>query len=64
MGPKAKDVPKETQRIIVAGRPDHDRCDNMISTSKYNLFTFLPIVRTFSTMLCTRVFFRHSCGPS
>jgi hypothetical protein len=48
MGTKKKDVPpEETQRIIVVGRPDYERCDNKISTSKYNVFTFLPIVRTF-----------------
>jgi magnesium-transporting ATPase (P-type) len=44
MGTKKKDVPpEETQRIIVVGRPDYERCDNKISTSKYNVFTFLPI---------------------
>jgi hypothetical protein len=43
----AEDKPEETMRAIVAGRPDLDFCDNTISTSKYTLITFLPIVRTF-----------------
>lgn len=43
-GKDEEDSTAETQRIIVVGRPCLDRCDNMISTSKYNIITFLPIV--------------------
>ena len=32
-------------RVLVAGRPDLNRCDNMITTSKYSVWSFLPIVR-------------------
>jgi len=31
-------------RVLVAGRPDLNRCDNMIKTSKYTVWSFLPIV--------------------
>jgi hypothetical protein len=31
-------------RVLVAGRPDFERCDNKVLTAKYSLLTFLPIV--------------------
>jgi phospholipid-transporting ATPase len=34
-----KDMP---DREVVANYPDHDSCDNSISTSRYNAFNFLP----------------------
>lgn len=34
-------------RTLVVGKPNLERCDNKISTSKYTLLTFLPIVSTF-----------------
>jgi len=33
----------ESPRILLAGRPDHERCDNKISTSKYSFISFLPV---------------------
>lgn len=52
MAPKDKNAAnEETQRYIVVGREDKNRCDNKISTSKYNIFTFLPVVRTFYVIL-------------
>ncbi len=35
-------------RVLVAGRPDLERCDNKISTAKYSLLTFLPVVSFFA----------------
>lgn len=62
---KDKDVPpEETQRIICVGRPDDDRCDNKISTSKYNILTFLPVVRTFLRVVCTSGLFVRLCMAS
>jgi hypothetical protein len=34
----------EGERVLVAGRPNYNRCDNMIVTSKYTLWSFLPVV--------------------
>jgi hypothetical protein len=59
----AADKPEETMRVIVAGQPDLDFCDNTISTSKYTLISFLPTVRTFLLWLLVldqrRVFRPH-----
>jgi hypothetical protein len=38
-------------RILLAGRPELDRCDNRICTSKYTMYNFLPIVRTSATTI-------------
>jgi hypothetical protein len=44
-------VPKdEGDRILVAGRPDYERCDNKVITSKYTLLTFLPVVSSTITL--------------
>ena len=34
----------EAKRMLVAGRADHSHTDNSVSTAKYTLLTFLPIV--------------------
>lgn len=34
----------EGKRILLAGRGDHAHTDNSVSTAKYTLLTFLPIV--------------------
>lgn len=31
-------------RILVAGQPEYERCNNMVTTSKYTLMSFLPVV--------------------
>jgi hypothetical protein len=41
----SKHVIDDGDRVLVAGRPDLNRCDNMITTSKYTIWTFFPIVR-------------------
>ena len=40
----AKRNEDDGDRVLVAGRPDLNRCDNMITTSKYTLYSFLPVV--------------------
>lgn len=40
-----------SDRVLVAGRPDLNRCDNMITTSKYTPASFLPLVRRFVPVL-------------
>ena len=39
----SKKAPDEGDRVLIAGRPDYTRCDNMITTSKYTWLTFFPI---------------------
>jgi hypothetical protein len=34
----------EAKRMLVAGWADHSHTDNSVSTAKYTLLTFLPIV--------------------
>ncbi|KAG7346626.1 phospholipid-translocating P-type ATPase, flippase [Nitzschia inconspicua] len=34
---------EEGDRVLVAGRPNYNRCDNMIVTSKYTAWSFLPV---------------------
>ena len=41
----SKHILEDGDRVLVAGRPDYNRCDNMITTYKYTVWTFLPIVR-------------------
>ena len=36
---------EETERVLTAGRPNFDRCDNKIITAKYTALSFLPMVR-------------------
>jgi glycine cleavage system protein P-like pyridoxal-binding family len=47
----SKNVNDEGDRELVVGRPDLTRCDNMITTSKYTVWTFLPLVRGSCTMV-------------
>lgn len=39
----------EGDRVLLAGKPDYDRCDNMITTSRYTPWNFLFLVRRPST---------------
>ena len=34
----------EAKRTLLAGKADHSHTDNSVSTAKYTLLTFLPIV--------------------
>lgn len=34
----------ETERVLVAARPNLQRCDNTVITAKFTIFTFLPLV--------------------
>jgi hypothetical protein len=40
----SKDRHDEGDRVLVVGRPNLNRCDNMIVTSKYTAWSFLPVV--------------------
>jgi hypothetical protein len=42
----SKEVVDEGDRVLLAGKPDYDRCDNMITTSRYTPWNFLFVVRT------------------
>jgi hypothetical protein len=33
-----------TERILIAGRADFDRCDNKVKSARYTLLTFFPKV--------------------
>ena len=41
---KKKDK-KEPDRVLVAGQPDYEQCDNKVISARYSLLTFLPVVR-------------------
>ena len=45
--PKELDDVDAKDRVLVAGRPNLHRTDNMVRTSKYTAITFFPIVRLF-----------------
>jgi hypothetical protein len=47
----SKNVDDHADRVLVAGRPNLERCDNMITTAKYTIWTFLPVVRRLSTVV-------------
>lgn len=51
----SKQVDEDADRVLVAGRPDFNRCDNMTTTSKYTVWTFLPVVR----VAFTNLYWRH-----
>jgi len=51
----SKNVEETSDRVLVAGRPDLSKCDNMITTAKYTVWTFLPLVRIPSCTLPTEV---------
>jgi hypothetical protein len=42
----------EAKRILLAGKADHAHTDNSVSTAKYTLLTFLPIVSIISNTSC------------
>eukprot|EP00538_Stauroneis_constricta_P006052 CAMPEP_0119547482 /NCGR_PEP_ID=MMETSP1352-20130426/1593_1 /TAXON_ID=265584 /ORGANISM="Stauroneis constricta, Strain CCMP1120" /LENGTH=1822 /DNA_ID=CAMNT_0007592425 /DNA_START=311 /DNA_END=5779 /DNA_ORIENTATION=+ len=42
LGP-SKDFEDDRDRVLLAGKPDYDRCNNRITTSKYTLLSFIPI---------------------
>ena len=71
MGKDRDDDVEDKDRILVAGRPNYNRTNNMVRTSKYTALTFIPIVRDlyvlvrsirkqskegFSTVVCTHSF--------
>ena len=35
----------EPDRILIAGKPDYEQCDNKVVSARYSLLTFLPVVR-------------------
>lgn len=43
--PKKKE--KEPDRVLILGKPDYERCDNQVVTSRYTLLTFIPVVSLF-----------------
>lgn len=45
----SKNITEDVDRVLIAGKPDYNRCDNMITTSKYTVWSFLPLVRGLST---------------
>ena len=36
---------KEPDRVLIAGKPDYERCDNKVVSARYTPLTFLPVVR-------------------
>lgn len=45
MGAKSsKHKVDDADRILIAGRPNLERCDNKITTYKYTIWSFLPVV--------------------
>ena len=41
----SKHLHEEGDRVLIAGRPNYDRVDNEVITSRYTLLNFLPLVR-------------------
>jgi hypothetical protein len=37
-------VDREPDRVLVAGRPDFDRCDNKVISARYTMASFFPKV--------------------
>ena len=46
---RSKELVDEGDRVLLAGKPDYDRCDNMITTSRYTSWNFIFVVRIPST---------------
>jgi hypothetical protein len=42
----ARPKAKEPDRVLICGKPDFDRCDNKVTTARYTVVTFLPVVRS------------------
>ena len=42
----------ETERVLIAARPNYHRCDNTVITAKFTVFTFLPLVSGDGRMIC------------
>lgn len=40
----SKEAADQADRILVAGKPAFNRCDNKITTYKYTLWSFIPVV--------------------
>ena len=40
-----------TQRLLNVGIPNTNRCNNILITSKYTVWTFLPLVRLYVDLL-------------
>lgn len=47
---KKKDK-KEPDRVLIAGKPDYERCDNKVVSARYTPLTFLPVVRFVTSLL-------------
>ena len=43
MAPKKEEV-KAPDRVLIAGKPDLERCDNKVVSARYTLVSFLPVV--------------------
>jgi hypothetical protein len=43
---------KEPDRVLIPGKPDLERCDNKVVSARYNVVTFLPVVRKESGDFC------------
>jgi len=36
---------EKADRLLIPGRPDYERCDNKVVSSRYTFYNFIPIVR-------------------
>ena len=50
----AKKKVKEPDRVLIAGKPDLDRCDNKVVSARYTAFNFFPVVR-WCACVCVRI---------
>jgi hypothetical protein len=39
-----KDKKKEPDRVLLAGKPDYERCDNKVLSARYTPLNFFPVV--------------------
>jgi len=39
-----KKIKTEPDRVLIAGKPDKDRCDNKVVSAQYTPLNFFPIV--------------------
>ena len=46
-----KEKAKEPDRILIAGKPDLDRCNNEVVSARYTALNFIPVVRV-DTLCC------------
>ena len=43
---KSPSLQKESDRILLPGKPDFERCDNRVISARYTALSFFPMVRT------------------